>query len=112
MNAEKQVLIYQKITESNTDDFKRVEQAKDLTKINSPKARDEALRRMGLDNNADFRDLPLYERNAAARTLETSYSKFMGSLKKNGVALNRKMLAEIAATDFVGFTAIKNSLKK
>jgi large subunit ribosomal protein L20 len=49
---------------------------------------------------------------AAARTLETSYSKFMGSLKKNGVALNRKMLAEIAATDFAGFTAIKNSLKK
>jgi len=33
MNAEKQVLIYQKITESNTDDFKRVEQAKDLSKV-------------------------------------------------------------------------------
>ena len=33
MNTEKQVLIYQKITESNTDDFKRVEQARDLSKV-------------------------------------------------------------------------------
>jgi ribosomal protein L20 len=36
----------------------------------------------------------------------------MGSMKANGVTINRKMLAEIAATDFTGFTAIKNSLKK
>ena len=49
--------------------------------------------------------------SAAAKTLDSSYSKFMGSLKKNGITLNRKMLAEIAATDFAGFTAIKNSLK-
>ena len=33
MNTEKQVLLYKKITESNTDDFKRVEQAKDLSKV-------------------------------------------------------------------------------
>lgn len=33
MNTENQVLIYQKITESNTDDFKRVEQLKDLSKV-------------------------------------------------------------------------------
>ena len=33
MNTEKQVLIYQKITESNTDDFKRVEQARNLSKV-------------------------------------------------------------------------------
>jgi hypothetical protein len=33
MNTEKQVLIYKKITESNTDDLKRVEQTKDLSKV-------------------------------------------------------------------------------
>ena len=33
MNTEKQVLIFKKITESNTDDLKRVEQAEDLSKV-------------------------------------------------------------------------------
>lgn len=60
----------------------------------------------------DMRKLWVVRIAAAARTLETSYSKFMGAMKKNNVAINRKMLSEIAATDFAGFTAIKNSLKK
>ncbi len=59
----------------------------------------------------DMRKLWVVRIAAAARTLETSYSKFMGSLKKNNVVLNRKMLAEIAATDFEGFKAIKKILK-
>ncbi len=36
--------------------------------------------------------------NAAVRELGMSYSAFMGALKKKGVTLNRKMLAEIANT--------------
>jgi large subunit ribosomal protein L20 len=60
----------------------------------------------------DMRKLWVVRIAAAARTLDTSYSKFIGALKVNNVTINRKMLAEIAATDFAGFTAIKNSLKK
>ena len=59
----------------------------------------------------DMRKLWVVRISAAARTLETSYSKFMGAMKKNNVSINRKMLSEIAATDFAGFTAIKNFLK-
>ena len=60
----------------------------------------------------DMRKLWVVRISAAARVLDTSYSKFIGSLKASNVTLNRKMLAEIAATDFTGFTVIKNSLKK
>lgn len=59
----------------------------------------------------DMRKLWIQRISAATKALETSYSKFMGALKNNGVSLNRKMLAEIAATDFAGFKAIKNALK-
>ena len=47
--------------------------------------------------------------SAAAKSLETSYSKLMGSLKQKDCRLNRKMLAEIAATDYEGFKAIANA---
>jgi len=59
----------------------------------------------------DMRRLWITRISAAAKMLDTSYSKFTGALKKNGITLNRKMLAEIAATDFDSFRAIKNSLK-
>ena len=47
----------------------------------------------------DFRGLWIVRINAAARIFGLSYSKFMSGLKKGGVALDRKMLAEIAAND-------------
>jgi large subunit ribosomal protein L20 len=47
----------------------------------------------------DFRGLWIVRINAAARMFGLSYSKFMNGLKKGGVALDRKMLAEIAAND-------------
>jgi len=59
----------------------------------------------------DMRRLWISRISAAAKVLDSSYSKFTGLLKKNNVTINRKMLAEIAATDFEGFKAIKNSLK-
>ena len=49
--------------------------------------------------------------SAATKELGQSYSKFMDSLKKNNVELNRKMLSQIAATDAKGFKAISESLK-
>ena len=56
------------------------------------------------DKKNDFRDLWIVRINAAlsSTTLGTSgqalsYSKFMGALKKKGIAVNRKMLSEIGA---------------
>jgi large subunit ribosomal protein L20 len=44
--------------------------------------------------------------NAAARQNGLSYSAFMDGLKKAGVGLNRKMLADIAVTDPKAFTRL------
>ena len=44
--------------------------------------------------------------NAALETLGLSYSRFIGNLKKKNVELNRKMLAEIAATHPTTFEKI------
>jgi large subunit ribosomal protein L20 len=54
----------------------------------------------------DFRALWIVRINAAARTLGHSYSKLIGALGKQGVALNRKMLSEIAISDPVAFQAV------
>ena len=49
--------------------------------------------------------------SAATKILDTSYSRFMGALKKQDIQLNRKMLSEIAATDFEGFKAVVQAAK-
>jgi large subunit ribosomal protein L20 len=49
--------------------------------------------------------------SAAAKNLETSYSKFIGALKVKNVTLNRKMLSEIAISDPKGFEAIVHAAK-
>jgi len=49
------------------------------------------------DKKGDFRKIWNVRLGAALRTLDTSYSAFMGSTKKKGILLNRKMLSEIAA---------------
>jgi large subunit ribosomal protein L20 len=60
----------------------------------------------------DMRRLWITRISAAAKTLDGGYSTFMGSLKKEGVILNRKMLSEIAARDFDGFKAIFKTASK
>ena len=45
----------------------------------------------------DNRGLQQMRINAGARQLGTTYSKLMGGLKKKGIALDRKVLSEIAA---------------
>ena len=59
----------------------------------------------------DMRALWITRISAAAKELGTSYSKLIGGLKKNNIEINRKMLAEIAATDMVGFKAIFDQAK-
>jgi large subunit ribosomal protein L20 len=54
----------------------------------------------------DFRSLWIVRINAACRNAGISYSKFIAGLKKSGVDLNRKVLAEIAIADENGFRAL------
>jgi large subunit ribosomal protein L20 len=59
----------------------------------------------------DFRRLWIARINAAARLNGLSYSKFIAGLAKNGVALDRKILADLAVTDPAGFTKLAETAK-
>jgi large subunit ribosomal protein L20 len=54
----------------------------------------------------DFRALWIVRINAAARLNGTSYSRLVASLKKAGVALDRKILADLAASIPGDFAAV------
>lgn len=57
---------------------------------------------------SDFRRLWIARINAAARLEGLSYSRFMDGLNKSGVAVNRKMLADLAVREpetFAGLVA-------
>lgn len=59
----------------------------------------------------DFRKLWIARINAAARINGISYSKFMYGLKKGGITLNRKVLADMAVADAAGFAALCEKAK-
>ena len=59
----------------------------------------------------DFRRLWIARINAAAKINGMNYSTFMNGLKKAGVTLNRKMLAELAVSDAAAFTALVEQAK-
>ncbi len=54
----------------------------------------------------DFRRLWITRINAAARMNDLSYSRMMNGLKKAGIELDRKVLAELAISDPAGFSQI------
>jgi large subunit ribosomal protein L20 len=54
----------------------------------------------------EFRRLWIARINAAARMNDISYSKFIHGLKKAGVELDRKVLAELAVSDPAAFAQI------
>lgn len=58
-----------------------------------------------------FRSLWIVRIGAAAKQNGMSYSTFMSGLKRAGVGLDRKILADIAATDAAGFTALVEQAK-
>jgi len=60
----------------------------------------------------DFRALWITRINAAARINDLSYSKFMHGLKLANVALDRKVLAELAVSDPAGFAQIAKLASK
>jgi large subunit ribosomal protein L20 len=59
----------------------------------------------------DFRSLWIIRINAACHAADMSYSKFMDGLNKAGVDLNRKILADLAATDPAAFNALVGQAK-
>ncbi|MBD3233482.1 MAG: 50S ribosomal protein L20 [candidate division Zixibacteria bacterium] len=58
----------------------------------------------------EFRRLWIVRINAACRQHGLSYSRFMDQLKKADISLDRKMLADMAATDPAGFKALVESV--
>lgn len=59
----------------------------------------------------DFRRLWIVRINAATRAHDMSYSTFMAGLKRAGVDLDRKSLADLAARDPQGFSKLVESAK-
>jgi len=59
----------------------------------------------------DFRALWIVRINAAARVVGLSYSKLIAGLIKAKVALDRKILADLAVADPAGFAAVANIAK-
>ena len=60
----------------------------------------------------DFRRLWITRISAAAKLNGTSYSAFIGGLERKGIALNRKILADIAVQDVSTFTALAEMAKE
>jgi len=60
----------------------------------------------------EFRRLWIARINAGVRPYGLSYSKFMNGLKKAGINLNRKMLAEMAVRDPEGFAKVVEMAKQ
>ena len=59
----------------------------------------------------EFRRLWIARINAAARINGISYSKLMNALKKAGITLNRKILADMAVNDAQGFKVLVEKVK-
>ena len=60
----------------------------------------------------DFRKLWIARINAACRMNDMSYSRFINGLSKAGVAINRKVLADLAVTDAKAFSDLVELAKK
>ena len=59
----------------------------------------------------DFRRLWITRISAACRANDISYSVFMNGMKKAGIVLNRKVLADIAVTDEAAFKSLIEKAK-
>ncbi len=54
----------------------------------------------------EFRKLWIIRINAACRLNDISYSRFINGLKKSGIELDRKILADMAMNDAAAFSAV------
>ncbi len=60
----------------------------------------------------DFRALWIQRINAGVRVFGLSYSRFIDGLKKEGIQINRKILADMAVNDPQGFESLVNTARK
>ena len=60
----------------------------------------------------DFRQLWITRINAGCKMNGMNYSTFMNGLKKAGIVINRKMLAELAVNDKAAFAQLVETSKK
>ncbi len=58
-----------------------------------------------------FRSLWITRINAAVRAQGMTYSQFIGKINAKGIALNRKVLADLAMNEPKAFEAIVNAVK-
>ena len=58
-----------------------------------------------------FRSLWITRINAAVRAQGMTYSQFIGKLNAKGIALNRKVLADLAMNEPKAFEAIVKAVK-
>jgi len=59
----------------------------------------------------DFRRLWITRINAGAHQNDLSYSKFMNGLRKAGIEIDRKILADLAVHDPAAFTALADKAR-
>jgi large subunit ribosomal protein L20 len=59
----------------------------------------------------DFRKLWIVRINAAARLNGISYSRLIAGMAKKGVAIDRKIMADLAVFDPAGFSAVVAAAK-
>ena len=59
----------------------------------------------------DYRKLWIARINASARLNGLNYSRLMNGLKQSGIAINRKMLSEMAVNDASGFAQLCDTVK-
>lgn len=64
------------------------------------------------EKKREFRGLWIIRINAAVRTHGLKYSTFMNGLKKAGIVLDRKVLADLALNNASNFTQIVDQVKK
>ena len=64
------------------------------------------------DKKADFRKLWISRINAGARQNGLTYSKFINGLTKEGIKVDRKILADLAVNDPKGFSKLVDVAKK
>lgn len=57
-------------------------------------------------NKREFRKLWIIRINAGCRLVGMSYSRFINGLNKAGIAMDRKILADLAMNDVAAFNAI------
>ena len=60
----------------------------------------------------NFRNLWVVRINAAVRSFDMTYSRFIEALKAAKIEIDRKVLADLAVNEPAAFAAIVNSIKK